>query len=256
MGPVSGPINNVRIYALIYAHTCRSLSASSTFFRYKTSCLLQFTLLTTLELDFAGDGLATQNNRATLFFKNIAADLTRMKLTHLPRIDTALLSLIASRFASLKVLELSCTERLDEQCCWLCFEESSTCTTHSPIPDLFVDVEHLAENFCKALAPLKRLDTLFLGIFLSDVGVLIRHLERCAIAVIESPRTPNCYPTPPFGPNSCATCCGQHATAVQERERLAKTLFLATLPSLVDVGFSSWFPIAVHDSREENASRG
>lgn len=144
MGPVSGPINNVRIYSLINAHTCRSLSASSTFFRYKTSYLLQFTLLTTLELDFAGDGLATQNTRATLLFKNIAAELTRMKLTHLPRIDTALLSLIASRFASLNVLELSCTERLDEQCCWLCFEESSTCTSHSPIPDLFVDVEHLA----------------------------------------------------------------------------------------------------------------
>ncbi|OJT11204.1 hypothetical protein TRAPUB_12248 [Trametes pubescens] len=199
-----------------------------------------------------------------------------MKLTHLPRIDTALLSLIASRFVSLEILELSCTERLDEQCCWLCFEESSTCTIHSPIPDLFVTEEHLTvcrpiailpssprrltvgvlhlqTSFCKALAPLMRLETLFLGIFLSDVDVFTRHLERCATIVVASPRTPNCYPTPPFGPNACVTCCGQHATEVQERECLAKTLFLRALPSLVNIGFSSWFPLAVCGPKEENA---
>ena len=67
-----------------------------------------------------------------------------LKLTFLPRIDTALLSLVALQFPSLMTLGLSSVERLDEQCCWLCLQESSSCIVHSPIPDMFPSADHLA----------------------------------------------------------------------------------------------------------------
>lgn len=67
-----------------------------------------------------------------------------LKLTFLPRVDTTLLSLVAAHFPSLTTLDLSSVERLDEQCCWLCFQESSSCIVHSPIPDMFPSVDHLA----------------------------------------------------------------------------------------------------------------
>ncbi|KAI0831986.1 hypothetical protein BC628DRAFT_1310512 [Trametes gibbosa] len=239
---VGSPRHWVRLGSIRGMYTwVRSLEASTTSFRYKINGLSQFTYLKTLELDFSGDGLSTQSNRIAALFKNMSADLSTLKLTFLPRIDTVLLSLVSSRFSSLKILELSCTERLDKKCCWLCFEESSSCTAHSPVPDAFVTVESLSTNFCKALTPLKSLETLFLGIFLSDADVLIRHLEHCAAVLIASPRTPNFYSTPPFGPNVCSLCCTEHTNKVQERERLAKTLFRTALPSLRTIRFSSWF---------------
>ncbi|KAH9852633.1 hypothetical protein C2E23DRAFT_778455 [Lenzites betulinus] len=234
----------------------RSLDASSTSFRYRMASLPRFTMLKNLELDFSGDGLSTQNNRAKTLFNNMSADLRSLKLTYLPRIDAVLLSLISARFSSLEILELSCTERLDTLCCWLCFEESSTCTVHSPIPDAFATVQCLSSKFCKALEPLKSLHTLFLGIFLSDADVLTRHLDRCATIVIASPRTPNCYSTPPFGPNLCLLCCAEYADTVQERERVAKTLFQAALPSLLNVGFSSWSPPKQRLLKQEDTVRG
>ncbi|KAI0358019.1 hypothetical protein OH77DRAFT_1474762 [Trametes cingulata] len=229
----------------------RSLEASTTFFRYKMDGLSHFTSLRSLELDFSGDGLSTQNSRAGLLFKNMTAALIRLKLTHLPRIDSTLLSLVASRFSSLETLELSCTERLDIQCCWLCFEESSTCVVHSPIPDAYVTAETLARSFCRALTPLSALKSLHLGIFLSDADVLIRHLDRCAAVAIASLRT-GYYPAPPFGPSKCAVCRAKHETAVLERERTTAALFKSLLPSLLVVGFSSWFSA----DRPKDASKG
>ncbi|KAI0331631.1 hypothetical protein GY45DRAFT_1300567 [Cubamyces sp. BRFM 1775] len=219
----------------------RTLSASTTVFRYKMDGLSLFTSLRVLELDFSGDGLSTQSSRATLLFKDMTAGLVQIKLTHLPRIDSALLSLIASRFPSLATLELSCVERLDEHCCWLCFEESSTCCLHSPIPGVYATIDTLVATFCKVLKPLERLETLFLGIFLSDADVLARHLERCAAVIMASPRT-GYYPAPPFGPNECSVCCAEHAVATRSREFRAKAAIAAALPSMQRVGFSSWFP--------------
>ncbi|KAI0675695.1 hypothetical protein C8Q78DRAFT_343441 [Trametes maxima] len=220
----------------------RSLEGSTTFFRYKMGGLSQLKSLINLELDFSGDGLATQGSRAMLLFKNMAADLIYIKLTNLPRIDTALLSLVASRFPTLRTLELSCTERLDEKCCWLCFEESSTCCIHSPIPDSYPTAEALTTSFCNALASLKNLEYLHLGIFLSDADVLVHHFQRCASSVFESPRTGLQHLLPPFGPNKCAVCYSQHAEATRGRDRIVEALFKASLPSLISVGFSSWFP--------------
>ncbi|KAI0369138.1 hypothetical protein BV20DRAFT_946832, partial [Pilatotrama ljubarskyi] len=230
----------------------RSLDAQTTSFRYKMDGLSQFTSLRALDLDFSGDGLSTQNCRATLLFKNMTARLTRMKLTHLPRIDFTLLSLVASRFPSLEALELSCTELLDTSCCWLCFEESSTCVVHSPIPDAFTTVHSLAKKICIALEPLAMLKTLHLGIFLSDAEVLARHLDRCAAIAIASPRT-GYYIAPPFGPEKCAVCRPEHGAAVLERERLAEALFKKSLPTLVLVSFSSWFSASQAGVYSENA---
>jgi hypothetical protein len=40
---------------------------------------------------------------------------------------------------------LSCTDRLDMDCCWGCLQESASCAIGiSPIPDMFPSVDHLA----------------------------------------------------------------------------------------------------------------
>ncbi|KAI0794092.1 hypothetical protein C8Q74DRAFT_556500 [Fomes fomentarius] len=218
----------------------RALHCSTSFFQYRMDALARFTSLQSLELDFTTDGLATQKSRCSLLFKNVTADLTTLKLTYLPRIDTALLTLLAARFPSLVILELSCTERLDEECCWLCFEESSSCTIHSPIPEHFSSIQKLTSAFANALKPLGKLEHLYLGIFLSDADVLTCHLDRCAAVVISSPRT-GYYSSPPFGPNKCAICLVEHGTAVGERERIGSTLMGALLPSLKSIGWSTYF---------------
>ena len=127
-----------------FVHTPRSLLASSNFFGQSLDILRYFTSLQELDLDFSCDGLSTQASRVLHIFNNISADLSMLKLTYLPRIDASLLALIAFRFPSLTTLELSCTERLDKTCCWLCFEESGSCTVHSPIPDVYPSVKNLA----------------------------------------------------------------------------------------------------------------
>ncbi|OSD04842.1 hypothetical protein PYCCODRAFT_1450858 [Trametes coccinea BRFM310] len=220
----------------------RSLGASTTVFRHKVDFLAHFTSLKTLELDFSDDGLSTQTSRATLLFRNMTAQLKTLKLTHLPCIDLALLSLISTRFPTLVTLELSCTERLDERCCWHCLEESSTCCVHSPIPEAYATTDILIVKVCKALRPLEKLETLLLGIFLSDADVLVRHLERCAAIIIPSPRT-GYYSAPPFGPDKCAICHAEHGPAVRERERLASDMLRQLLPSVKAVEFSSWFAV-------------
>lgn len=135
-------------------HICSSLDSSPSHFRYKMAAVARFTYLRDLTLDFSADGLATQSSRCGLLFSNITSDLSSVKLTYLPRIDVTLLSLLAGRFPSLTNLELSCTERLDEGCCWLCFDESSSCIVHSPIPDYFPSAERLA--VCRVLLSLCR----------------------------------------------------------------------------------------------------
>ncbi|TFK90140.1 hypothetical protein K466DRAFT_644575 [Polyporus arcularius HHB13444] len=218
----------------------RSLDTSTPFFQYKLDALSRFASLQDLTLDFSADGLATQRSRCLLLFKNVTAGLSSLKLTHLPRIDVTLLSLLAGRFPALSKLELSCTERLDEQCCWLCYEESSSCVVHSPIPDCFPSAERLASVFGNALKPLRKLEHLFLGIFLSGADMLNCHFDRCATVVILSPRT-GWYSSPPFGPDRCEICLVEHGATVRERERIASALLAKLLPSLETIGWSTYF---------------
>ncbi|RPD64189.1 hypothetical protein L227DRAFT_495694, partial [Lentinus tigrinus ALCF2SS1-6] len=218
----------------------RSLDSSTPFFQYKMDALSRFSSLQNLTLDFSADGLATQRSRCALVFKHVTADLSSLKLICLPRIDVSLLSLLAGRFPSLSKLELSCTDRLDEGCCWLCYEESSSCITHSPIPDHFPSTERLASVFGKTLKPLRKLEHLFLGLFLSDADMLSCHLDRCATVVISSPRTGS-YSSPPFGPDRCAICVAEHGAKVREREHIASALLAKLLPSLKTIGWSTCF---------------
>ena len=95
-------------------------------------------------------------------------------------------------------------------------------------------------TFGNALAPLRKLEHLFLGVFLSDSDVLGCHLDRCASVVISSPRTGS-YSSPPFNPNQCVICLAEHSITVRERERLASDLFGAMLPSLKTIGWSTYF---------------
>jgi hypothetical protein len=69
--------------------------------------------------------------------------LTILTLTALPRIDVPLLSLISRTFPRLIDLYLSSTERLDLTHCWDCFQESLSCTDHSPIPEQYGDADLL-----------------------------------------------------------------------------------------------------------------
>ena len=135
---------DMAFWLTICAHICSALRSSTSFFRFKMDGLAQYTLLRSLELDFAEDGLSTQRSRCLLLFKNMTADLTILAMTSLPRIDVPLLSMLSTRFPSLKTLTLSSTERLDKECCWLCYEESSGCTIHSPIPEVYPSVHALA----------------------------------------------------------------------------------------------------------------
>lgn len=126
------------------AHIHRQLKVPTACVQSSLKILSKFASLLSLELDFSSDGLSTQRTRCLLVFKGLSAGLTMLKLTFLPRVDTTLLSLVAAHFPSLTTLDLSSVERLDEQCCWLCFQESSSCIVHSPIPDMFPSVDHLA----------------------------------------------------------------------------------------------------------------
>jgi hypothetical protein len=71
--------------------------------------------------------------------------LTSLKLTALPYIDKALLTLISTNLMTLTTLYISCTDRLDLTCCWNCLEDSASSSVGMfPIPDMFSDVFLLA----------------------------------------------------------------------------------------------------------------
>jgi hypothetical protein len=68
-----------------------------------------------------------------LVFPHLPTSLVSLKITSLPHITQLLLREIARRCTTLKELELSVVERLNTDCCWACFDELSTCVTHSPV---------------------------------------------------------------------------------------------------------------------------
>jgi hypothetical protein len=70
--------------------------------------------------------------------------LTSLSLTHVPRIDTKLLRLIASHFPSLLTLNISSIERLDYQCCWDCLSESADLVHFALIPNVYPSVSALS----------------------------------------------------------------------------------------------------------------
>lgn len=104
-----------------------------------------------LMITFSSDGRQSQTIRLQRISSPPAihqcplfpSHLTSLTLTKLWRIDVPLLQTLASAFASVKILHLSCSEQLDVSCCWTCFGESSTAVVHSPIPNYFPDITKL-----------------------------------------------------------------------------------------------------------------
>ena len=71
-------------------------------------------------------------------------NLTSLTMTAVPRLDTHLLKIVAQTFPSLIDLHLSTVEGLIIECCPNCFQDSLTRSTHSPVPDIYPNVEMLA----------------------------------------------------------------------------------------------------------------
>jgi len=68
-----------------------------------------------------------------LAFPYLPERLVSLRLTSLPCITQRLLKEIARRCVNLRELELSVVQRMCTNCCWVCFEESSSGIEHSPI---------------------------------------------------------------------------------------------------------------------------
>ena len=187
--------------------------------------------------------------------------LESLTLTALCFIDKALLTLVAKNFPNLTSLCLSCTDRLDMDCCWGCFQESASCAIGiSPIPDMFASVDHLAvcrqrraflpsiflnETICQnvfagALKPLHSLAHLHLGIFLCNESVFNAHFSH----IIDRDHSGHdCeHRTLPFGPETCIMCRTAEALCMVRECELAATKIMAKkLKSLKSLGWSTIF---------------
>lgn len=89
--------------------------------------------LVSLELACEAVSVFSLSASILLVFPQLPTTLVSLKFTSLPHITPMLLKEISRQCTSLKELELSVVERLGIDCCWACFEESSTCVKHSPI---------------------------------------------------------------------------------------------------------------------------
>ena len=87
-----------------------------------------------LSLELACDAVSVFSLSASilLVFPQLPTTLVSLKFTSLPYISPMFLKDISRQCKGLKELELSVVERLGIECCWACFEESSTCVKHSP----------------------------------------------------------------------------------------------------------------------------
>ncbi|KAI0281098.1 hypothetical protein BGY98DRAFT_1095046 [Russula aff. rugulosa BPL654] len=151
-----------------------------------------------------------------LVFPHLPERLVSLRLTSLSSITQLLLKEIAGRCVNLRELELSVVQRLSTDCCWLCFEESSSSNEHSPVGseadlstagDLAVsDCPYLVSTsiygicsphscrrqvyYAKYLRPLENLKRLSLGVFLSSPVVLREHIDNHSLEREDCQLTP------------------------------------------------------------------
>ncbi|KAH9933381.1 uncharacterized protein B0H18DRAFT_1083041 [Fomitopsis serialis] len=151
----------------------RALKCSTIILTPQLALLPNFLNLQIVELNFRPDGLATQAQRANLLLNHLPATLTELRCS-------ICLVLIAARCPALETLDMTCVERLDEDCCWLCFDESSACIVHSPIPDVYPGVKDLAYGSTGPIGP----DGCVLC--QQDHAVLVRKQELVASASVAS----------------------------------------------------------------------
>ena len=126
----------------------RSLYASSDVLLSEANlAFTSFRLLKDLWIDFRREGLMTQRPVLNYLLGSISdgfLNLTSLTMTAVPRLDTHLLKIVAQTFPSLIDLHLSTVENLIIECCPNCFQDSLTRSTHSPVPDIYPNVEMLA----------------------------------------------------------------------------------------------------------------
>jgi hypothetical protein len=96
-----------------------------------------------VEVSFATEHMANTHKTLLSLLDNLPPTLSELRLLKLSDTGLHALDEIAKKFCQLKVLELSCAERLDSDCCWLCFEESTSLVNHSPVPDMSSCAEEL-----------------------------------------------------------------------------------------------------------------
>ena len=99
--------------------------------------------------------------------------------------------------------------------------------------------------FGSALAPLKKLRTLHLGVFLSEFDILYAHITRhCPDQqgrhIITNHDTCGPY-WKPFGPDECEICQDEYADAVRKTELFASAAIARFIPSLKEVSWSTFF---------------
>ncbi|KAH9840059.1 uncharacterized protein C8Q71DRAFT_795251 [Rhodofomes roseus] len=212
----------------------RKLKCTTDVLTLQPTLLLKLLNLQVVELDFLPDGLATQAQRVKLLLSLLPATLTELRLLNVPRIDTHILGLVAAQCPALETLDVTCIGRFDEGCCWLCFEESSTCIIHSPIPDVYPSIKELSVAFGTALKPLQRLQHVFLGILLSSSDIFDAHFQHRFGPYIM-------YSDGPIGPDGCGLCVQNHALLVRQDELIAGAMIASILPSLQTISWSTWF---------------
>ncbi|KAF8652165.1 hypothetical protein AX16_004522 [Volvariella volvacea WC 439] len=159
----------------------RRLEVSSRVLFLKPSAFPPLSRLRTLKVDCSEVTLGTQIGRLKMLadrFSGSPTHLVSLTLTNLVRIDVLDLRLLAQTFPALVDLSLSCTERIDLTCCWICYEESLELICHSPLHGRFANVEDLANSFGDALSSLMNLTRLHIGIFLSDQALVYMHKEH------------------------------------------------------------------------------
>lgn len=126
----------------------RSLYASSDVLLSEARlAFTSFRLLKDLWIDFRREGLMTQRpvlNSLLVSITDGSLNLTSLTMTAVPRLDIHLLKIVAKTFPSLTNLHLSTVEGLIIECCPNCFQDSLTRSTHSPVPDIYPNVEMLA----------------------------------------------------------------------------------------------------------------
>ncbi|TFK39469.1 hypothetical protein BDQ12DRAFT_734830 [Crucibulum laeve] len=226
----------------------RSLCSSSSIISPNPERLSSLTHLEVLSIDFQPEGLSTQHPRLKMLFHYLGTNtnLTSLILSTLPRIDVKTLQLIAETFPRLVDLYLSCTERLQLDCCWICFEDSLSCTGHSPIPDEYTSAEALGHAFALALKPLRTLTRLHLGIFLCDEQLPYSHIDHSTED--ETMGMADSY-------MKCDMC--EEFRRIVHRRELSATIAIAQhLKILRSIGWSSFFGAVVKRANEDTGIMG
>lgn len=184
------------------------------------------------------EGLSTQKTFIKYLFKNLPSALLHFKLSFLPRIDTTLLTSIAAKLSDLRTLELTCTERLIDDCCWDCLEEVSTCTIHSPLPDIYCNAEDLSVSRSPS-------DTthIFTSDFSTRLGLLFLLSQNSSIFILESS-----FPSSTYSTSTSTTAAVQLSKPpsdpplLERRAEVPIPVPNAMLPSLLEFAGQSCTP--------------